>query len=174
MNFLIEKSLKSKLPYSLIILGIFNSCIIRDKRNLTNQDDSTHNKLKNAMLLIDQIESYDSAFISFDCFELNKITIRNKEQYFFGDQYFCNKNSYDLDSSNMIFSNGLAKINGEIQILQKIYLENSNEDFFINKNYLIKSATSSDLEGKHLLRIYDLNQKKQCSHQYYFRWYCEL
>jgi hypothetical protein len=161
----------AKTIFAVLIFTNLTSCEFQDtpkikKKILLSQ------QLEDAILLINEIETYDSTFISLDRFDLNTVQLENKERFVFGDQYFGNEKDFTNNSTIVVFANGLVKINGKHQILKKVSNELIFTEYWINENYLIQSVGNSS-EDERQLNIYDLTNKKRCSEKFYFRWYCE-
>jgi hypothetical protein len=118
------------------------------------------------------LETYHPGNITLECFDLNQISIKDKERFVYGYHYFCDRKNAETGGSSEVFANGLVKINNKIEILEPFF-----GSYYINENYLIEVELMSHNyqkgDPKTKIIVFDLKKKIKCTSSFYFSWFCE-
>jgi hypothetical protein len=155
-----EKRAFKKINNSPIKDSVIEKDLIRDSTDIKSG------------LVNDYFEKFQEQFISVECVDLNEIIVKNKAQYIYGFQYFCDSDNFEKGGTNVMFANGLIKIDGNLHFLKPV-LYFKNRIYFLDGEYLIVSTSNTSIAGKAKLTIYNLRNGIKYSYLLYAKWYCE-
>jgi len=154
----------------LLVLFILNSC---------TEVKKTENKKENTNPCIEPsfyINNFKDTTITLECFNLNELPLKDKNQFVYGYHYFCDQKNAETGGPFEVFANGLVKINNKIEILEP-FMYYGSDIYFINENYIIRaffgSQKSKKNNSKIKITVFDLKRNLQSTSTFYFSWFCE-
>jgi hypothetical protein len=122
------------------------------------------------------LDQFPHSNITLECFDLNVLKIKDKDQFVYGRHYFCDEKNAEIGGALEVFANGVVKINHKIEILQPFMIY-GKDMYYMNGNYVIRTLSESlpykKGSPKIKITVFDLKRKVQCTSSFYFSWFCE-
>jgi|LauGreDrversion4_2_1035121.scaffolds.fasta_scaffold37841_5 hypothetical protein len=166
-----KNSLSTCLLLSIFIL---TSCFEQKKKDPQNEkkEQITTSCIEPYLYLDD----FKKSNIPLECFDLNEISIPDKNSFIYGYHYFCDQKNAETGGSSEVFANGLVKINTKLEILEPL-MTYGTDNYYINERYIIKAFNGSQVyekgNPKIEITVFDLKKKTQSTSTFYFSWFCE-
>jgi hypothetical protein len=158
----------------LLIILMLTSCTEQKKNEIQNekQEEISTSCIEPYLYFND----FNKSTIQLECFNLNELSIADKNSYVYGYHYFCDQKNAETTGSSEIFANGLVKINNKIEILEPL-MTYGTDNYYINERYIIKAFNGSQVyekgNPKIEITVFDLKEKTQSTSTFYFSWICE-
>lgn len=121
-------------------------------------------------------DDFNKSTIQLECFNLNELSIADKDRFVYGYHYFCDQKNAETGGSFEVFADGIVKINNKIEILEPLMILGTDK-YYINESYIIRAFNGSQTyekgNPKIEITVFDLKKKTQSTSAFYFSWFCE-